>query len=108
MKALGGFNITVWINEQIRTSEVVLTGFKGEKLGTVSREEALNMARSQSADLVCTSLMSSPLPCSLRRQRLPGEAESKVGYGLIPLTKMINIKAENNPFKGQELLQLIS
>ncbi|UQZ34080.1 translation initiation factor IF-3 [Paenibacillus sp. PK3_47] len=57
--------MAVLINEQIRASEVVLTGLKGEKLGVVSREEALAMARSAGADLVCTSLMSSPPPCSL-------------------------------------------
>jgi translation initiation factor IF-3 len=57
--------VAVLINEQIRASEVVLTGLKGEALGTVSREEALAMARSAGADLVCTSLMSSPPPCSL-------------------------------------------
>ncbi|WP_340006330.1 translation initiation factor IF-3 [Paenibacillus sp. FSL K6-0276] len=57
--------MTVLINEQIRASEVVLTGLRGEKLGIVSREEALAMARSAGADLVCTSLMSSPPPCSL-------------------------------------------
>jgi translation initiation factor IF-3 len=57
--------VAVFINEQIRATEVVLTGLKGEKLGTVSRNEALSMARSAGADLVCTSLMSSPPPCSL-------------------------------------------
>lgn len=57
--------MAVLINEQIRASEVVLTGLRGEKLGIVSREEALAMARSAGADLVCTSLMSSPPPCSL-------------------------------------------
>jgi translation initiation factor IF-3 len=57
--------MAVFMNEQIRASEVVLTGLRGEKLGIVSREEALGMARSQGADLVCTSLMSSPPPCSL-------------------------------------------
>ncbi|WP_342564414.1 translation initiation factor IF-3 [Paenibacillus sp. FSL R7-0345] len=57
--------MAVFMNEQIRASEVVLTGLRGEKLGVVSREEALGMARSQGADLVCTSLMSSPPPCTL-------------------------------------------
>ncbi|WNS42370.1 translation initiation factor IF-3 [Paenibacillus sp. MMS20-IR301] len=57
--------MAVFINEQIRATEVVLTGLKGEKLGTVSRNEALAMAKSAGADLVCTSLMSSPPPCSL-------------------------------------------
>lgn len=57
--------MAVFMNEQIRASEVVLTGLSGEKLGVVSRAEALELARSQGADLVCTSLMSSPPPCSL-------------------------------------------
>lgn len=57
--------MAVLINEQIRASEVVLTGLNGEAIGVVSREEALAMARSKGADLVCTSLMSSPPPCSL-------------------------------------------
>jgi translation initiation factor IF-3 len=57
--------VAVLINEQIRASEVVLTGLRGEKLGVVSREEALAKARVAGADLVCTSLMSSPPPCSL-------------------------------------------
>ncbi|WP_238651462.1 translation initiation factor IF-3 [Paenibacillus piscarius] len=57
--------MAVLINEQIRAAEVQLTGLKGEKLGTLSREEALSMARAAGADLVCTSLMSSPPPCSL-------------------------------------------
>ncbi|MFB5676765.1 translation initiation factor IF-3 [Paenibacillus terreus] len=57
--------MAVLINEQIRASEVMLTGVNGENLGVVSREEALAMARSQGLDLVCTSLMSSPPPCNL-------------------------------------------
>ncbi|WP_410512835.1 translation initiation factor IF-3 [Paenibacillus sp. BR2-3] len=57
--------MAVLINEQIRATEVVLTGLRGEKLGIISREEALAMARSAGADLVCTSLMSNPPPCSL-------------------------------------------
>ncbi|MFD1776973.1 translation initiation factor IF-3 [Paenibacillus rhizophilus] len=57
--------MAVFINEQIKASEVVLTGLRGENLGIISREEALAMARSEKADLVCTSLMSSPPPCSL-------------------------------------------
>lgn len=57
--------MAVFINEQIRASEVDLTGLRGEKLGFVSRDEALALARKAGADLVCTSLMSSPPPCSL-------------------------------------------
>nr|WP_216857309.1 translation initiation factor IF-3 [Paenibacillus tritici] len=53
------------MNEQIKAAEVELTGLKGERLGTVSRNEALALAKAAGADLVCTSLMSSPPPCSL-------------------------------------------
>lgn len=57
--------MAVLINEQIKAPEVELTGLRGEKLGTLSREEALAIARVNKADLVCVSLMSSPPPCSL-------------------------------------------
>ncbi|MGP0577854.1 translation initiation factor IF-3 [Paenibacillus peoriae] len=57
--------MAVLINEQIKADEVVLTGLAGEKLGVVSKSEALALARSKGVDLVCTSLMSSPPPCSL-------------------------------------------
>jgi len=53
------------MNEKIKASEVRLTGVDGEELGIVSREEALAMARELKADLVCTSLLSSPPPCKL-------------------------------------------
>ncbi|KKC48716.1 translation initiation factor IF-3 [Paenibacillus sp. D9] len=57
--------MAVLINEQIKAFEVMLTGLNGEKIGVVSREEALALAKAAGADLVCTSLMSSPPPCSL-------------------------------------------
>ncbi|MWC31193.1 translation initiation factor IF-3 [Paenibacillus sp. MMS18-CY102] len=53
------------MNEQIKASEVLLTGINGEDLGVVSREEALRMAKEYGVSLVCTSLMSSPPPCKL-------------------------------------------
>ncbi|MVP02405.1 translation initiation factor IF-3 [Paenibacillus lutrae] len=52
-------------NEKIKAAEVLLTGLNGEELGIVSREEALQAAKEAKADLVCTSLMSSPPPCQL-------------------------------------------
>ncbi|MNI42018.1 Translation initiation factor IF-3 [compost metagenome] len=61
----GWVTVAVLINEQIRASEVLLTGLSGEAIGIVTREEALAMAKSKKVDLVCTSLMSSPPPCSL-------------------------------------------
>ncbi|SDS60502.1 translation initiation factor IF-3 [Paenibacillaceae bacterium GAS479] len=57
--------MAVLINEQIKAFEVDLTGLRGERLGVISREEALALAKQAGADLVCTSLMSSPPPCSL-------------------------------------------
>jgi translation initiation factor IF-3 len=53
------------MNEKIKASEVALTGLNGEELGVVSRTEALELAKKLKADLVCTSLMSSPPPCKL-------------------------------------------
>ncbi|MBW4084857.1 translation initiation factor IF-3 [Paenibacillus sp. S150] len=71
--------MAVLINEQIRASEVVLTGLNGEQIGVVAREEALAMARSRGADLVCTSLMSSPPPCSLMPKGRAKSAAQKDG-----------------------------
>jgi translation initiation factor IF-3 len=53
------------MNEKIKAREVELTGLNGEELGVVSRDEALALAKRQKADLVCTSLFSSPPPCKL-------------------------------------------
>jgi translation initiation factor IF-3 len=53
------------LNEQIKASEVQLTGLHGENLGIVSRAEALALAKKFKVDLVCTSLMTSPPPCRL-------------------------------------------
>jgi len=53
------------LNEKIKASEVQLTGLDGEDMGIVSREEALKLAKKLKADLVCTSMMSSPPPCKL-------------------------------------------
>jgi len=55
----------ILMNEKIKASEVWLTGLDGEDLGVVSREEALALANRLKADLVCTSLLSSPPPCKL-------------------------------------------
>ncbi|THF78060.1 translation initiation factor IF-3 [Cohnella fermenti] len=60
-------------NEQIKASEVRLTGVDGEDLGIVSRDEALALARRLKVDLVCESLFSSPPPC-----RLIGRGEAKM------------------------------
>ncbi|MDP4096340.1 translation initiation factor IF-3 [Paenibacillus sp. P96] len=94
--------MAVFINEQIRASEVVLTGLRGEHLGVVSREEALAMARSQGLDLVCTSLMSSPPPCSLvakgkgkalaQKKSVAGKPESGRSAGKNPKEKVKELR----------------
>lgn len=53
------------MNEKIKAAEVLLAGLNGESLGVVERNEALRLAREAKADLVCTSLFSSPPPCKL-------------------------------------------
>ncbi|MHA2855526.1 translation initiation factor IF-3 [Paenibacillus lautus] len=53
------------MNEKIKAREVELTGLNGEELGVVSKDEALALAKRHKADLVCTSLFSSPPPCKL-------------------------------------------
>lgn len=53
------------MNEKIKAAELLLTGLDGQSLGVVSRDEALRMAKELKADLVCTSLFSSPPPCKL-------------------------------------------
>ncbi|REK74357.1 translation initiation factor IF-3 [Paenibacillus paeoniae] len=53
------------MNEAIKAAEVWLTGLDGERIGVVSRQEALDLAKELKADLVCDSLMSSPPPCRL-------------------------------------------
>lgn len=53
------------MNEKIKAAELLLTGLNGESLGVVDRAEALRLAKELKADLVCTSLFSSPPPCKL-------------------------------------------
>ncbi|MCA0756459.1 translation initiation factor IF-3 [Paenibacillus sp. N4] len=67
---------SIIMNEKIRASEVHLTGLRGEDFGIVSRDEALAKARELKADLVCTSLMSSPPPCKLVAK---GQAKQQAG-----------------------------
>jgi len=75
------------MNEQIKSSEVLLTGLNGESLGVLSRQEALALAKEAKADLVCTSLMSSPPPCKLvsrgsaKAQRDQENKESRLKEG---------------------------
>lgn len=53
------------MNEKIKAREVELRGLEGEDLGIMPRDEALELAKANKADLVCTSLLSSPPPCKL-------------------------------------------
>ncbi|WP_108995363.1 translation initiation factor IF-3 [Paenibacillus agaridevorans] len=75
------------INEQIKSSEVLLTGLNGESLGVLSHQKALALAKEAKADLVCTSLMSSPPPCKLvsrgsaKAQRDQENKESRLKEG---------------------------
>lgn len=91
--------MAVLINEQIRASEVELTGLQGEKLGIVSRTEALALARSSSANLVCTSLMSSPPPCRLMPK---GKAKAEAGKEKAAARKTEGRKAGNSGSDGKE------
>ncbi|WP_172199853.1 translation initiation factor IF-3 [Saccharibacillus qingshengii] len=52
-------------NEKIKAAEVDVTGVNGEALGVMATSAALKLARELGVDLVCTSLYSSPPPCSL-------------------------------------------
>ncbi|MGJ9383823.1 translation initiation factor IF-3 [Salipaludibacillus sp. CF4.18] len=52
-------------NNQIKTEEVHLTGLDGEDLGIVQTSEALAIAKENKVDLVCTSMLSNPPPCTL-------------------------------------------
>ncbi|MCG7382336.1 translation initiation factor IF-3 [Paenibacillus sp. ACRRY] len=54
-------------NENIKASEIELTGLNGEDLGIMSTKEALALAKQHKVDLVCLSLMTSPPPCKLIR-----------------------------------------
>ena len=65
------------MNEQIKATEVRLTGLNGEDLGIVSRTEALELARRHKVDLVCESLFSSPPPCRLIGKGAAKERESR-------------------------------
>jgi len=64
-------------NEQIKASEVQLTGVNGEDLGIVTTSEALRMARELKVDLVCLSLMSSPPPCKLVAKNVHKQEKNK-------------------------------
>ena len=84
------------MNEQIKASEVRLTGMDGEDLGVVSREEALALARRHKVDLVCESLFSSPPPCRLIGRGAAKERESRQRkdertQGQAPRTKEIRL-----------------
>lgn len=78
-------------NEQIKASEVELTGLNGEQLGIVSRADALAMAKKYKVDLVCTSLMKSPPPCSLISR---GAAKQKADQSNSKQRNTVSIKVK--------------
>jgi len=53
------------MNEKIKAAELEVTGLDGEDRGIMKRDAALALAKQLKADLVCTSLFSSPPPCKL-------------------------------------------
>ncbi|QHT63720.1 translation initiation factor IF-3 [Paenibacillus lycopersici] len=84
------------VNEQIKASEVLLTGIDGEDLGIVSRSEALALAKRHNVDLVCLSLMSSPPPCRLvsrsaAKQDMNAKKQSEKRNELSQKTKEIRL-----------------
>ncbi|HZG86667.1 translation initiation factor IF-3 [Paenibacillus sp.] len=79
-------------NEQIKASEVELTGADGEPLGIVPTEEALALARKLKVDLVCESLLRSPPPCRLvRAGRARDEANQAKRKARAPKVKEIRL-----------------
>ncbi|MEX2460722.1 MAG: translation initiation factor IF-3 [Paenibacillaceae bacterium] len=85
------------LNEQIKASEVQLTGLQGENMGVVSRAEAFALAKQFKVDLVCTSLMSSPPPCKLisrgAAKQSADQANSKLRKEDKPKVKEIRLTA---------------
>ena len=53
------------INGQIKEKEVQLIGANGEKLGTMSLDEALDIADEQNLDVVLVSPNATPVVCKL-------------------------------------------
>ena len=53
------------INGQIKEKEVQLIGANGEKLGTMSLDEALDIAEEQNLDVVLVSPNATPVVCKL-------------------------------------------
>ncbi|MFD2614774.1 translation initiation factor IF-3 [Paenibacillus gansuensis] len=82
----------IMMNEKIKASEVLLTGLNGEVLGIMPTSEALALARIEKADLVCTSLMSSPPPCKLMgRGQAKAEAQQERKKQVAPKVKEIRL-----------------
>ncbi|GAE05506.1 translation initiation factor 3 [Paenibacillus sp. JCM 10914] len=80
------------MNEKIKAKEVELTGFDGEELGIVTRDEALALAKSSKADLVCTSLFSSPPPCKLVRRGMAKQEAAQEKKGQKPTAGPVKVK----------------
>lgn len=60
------FNIKEFlINEQIKSSTVEVIGDNGERLGEMSKEDAIKMAEKENKDLVLVGVNSSPPICKM-------------------------------------------
>ena len=53
------------VNEAIRFPEVLVIGSKGEQLGILSRDDALNKAASENLDLLCVAPGGNPPVCKI-------------------------------------------
>ena len=53
------------VNEAIRFREVLVIGSKGEQLGVMPKDRALNMAFDQSLDLLCVAPNANPAVCKI-------------------------------------------
>ncbi|EGG34670.1 translation initiation factor IF-3 [Paenibacillus sp. HGF5] len=91
------------MNEKIKAREVELTGLNGEELGVVSKDEALALAKRHKADLVCTSLFSSPPPCKLvsrgQAKQEAVKAKQQVSGGLIKVKEFrLSVHIEDHDY----------
>jgi translation initiation factor IF-3 len=104
------------LNEQIKASEVQLTGLQGENLGIVTRAEALALAKQFKVDLVCTSLMTSPPPCKLisrgAARQIVDQTNKKVRNNAVSKVKEIrltaNIEAHDYETKQNQAEKLLA
>ncbi|WP_217559248.1 translation initiation factor IF-3 [Paenibacillus sp. GbtcB18] len=90
------------MNEKIKAAEVELTGLNGEKLGVMPREEALKLAKAADADLVCTSLMSSPPPCKLAARGTAKQAARRQDKPLKVKELRLTVHIEDHDYETKQ------